>query len=71
MLEVNYTLNQSAPAEIQLVSVKGKTIRMFSEHQSAGSHTAHFDLSNVPAGVYMVKAKAGSMNASKMIQLTK
>lgn len=71
MLEVNYTLNQSAPAEIQLVSIKGKTIRKFSEHQGAGSHTAHFDLSNVPAGVYMVKAKAGSMNASKMIQLTK
>lgn len=71
ILEVNYSLSQAATAEIQLVSVQGKTVRKFNERQSAGSHTALFDLSSLPAGAYIVKAKAGSLSATKLIQLTK
>lgn len=71
VLEVNYTLTQPAPADIQLVSIKGKAIRKFNEHQGAGRHAVRFDLSEIPAGVYMVKATAGSLKATKKIHLTK
>jgi len=70
-LDVYYTLNQPGRTEIQLVSVKGSVVGKYIEVNGSGSHMARFDLSNVPAGVYMVKVNTGSLHESKRIMLTK
>lgn len=70
MLEVNYSLNVAAPATVKLVSVSGNVVRNYNGgNLGAGSHTVSFDMSEVPAGIYIVKVGAGSLSETRMIKL--
>lgn len=71
MLDVSYSLNVAAPATVKLVSVSGHVVRNYNGgNLGAGSHTVRFDMSQVPAGIYIVKVCAGSLSETKMIKLT-
>lgn len=69
MLEVNYSLPQAASATVKLISVTGNVVRKFNGgNLGSGNHTVRFDMSEVPAGVYIIKVNAGSMSKTKVFK---
>ena len=70
VLDVNYVLPTSRNVRVSLVSVKGKTMKLYTPgQQSAGRHALQWNMEQVPAGVYLVEYRAGSAREIRTVRI--
>jgi len=70
---VPYVLPETTVATITLHSIDGRLARTLvpASRQSVGRHTATFDLSGLPAGVYVVRLTTSTGTVARTIDLTR
>ena len=57
---VTYTLVEAGPARVEVFDVLGRSVALLvDERQAAGTHTARAALGGLPAGLYVVRLRAG------------
>ena len=67
---INYDLNHAGQVEAELYATDGASIRrLFSEYQIVGYHQKRVDISDLPAGVYLLKLSVPSQ--SETLKLVK
>ena len=70
VLDVNYVLPTARNVRVSLVSIKGKTMKLYTPgQQSAGRHALRWNMEQVPAGAYIVKFSAGSIKEYKVVRI--
>ena len=70
VLDVNYVLPTARNVRVSLVSIKGKTMKLYTPgQQSAGRHALRWNMEQVPAGVYLVEYRAGSAREIRTIRI--
>jgi photosystem II stability/assembly factor-like uncharacterized protein len=69
---ITYQLLAASHVTLKVYDVLGREVRLLvNERESAGSHSAAFDGSNLPSGVYIYRLQAGSFTQSKKLALLK
>jgi len=69
---VRYALPKSAHTTIRVINMLGQIVTtLVDELKEAGTHTAHFDGSRFPSGVYLIQVFAGSDHATRKMILVK
>ena len=70
VLDVNYVLPTARNVRVSLVSIKGKTMKLYTPgQQSAGRHALRWNMEQVPAGVYLVEYRAGSAREIRTVRI--
>jgi hypothetical protein len=70
VLDVNYVLPTARNVRVSLVSIKGKTMKLYTPgQQSAGRHALQWNMEQVPAGVYLVEYRAGSAREIRTVRI--
>ena len=70
VLDVNYVLPTARNVRVSLVSIKGKTLKLYNPgQQGAGRHALQWNMEQVPAGAYIVKFSAGSIREYKVVRI--
>ncbi|MBO7413371.1 MAG: glycoside hydrolase family 9 protein [Fibrobacter sp.] len=70
VLDVNYVLPVAQEVRVSLVSIKGKTMKLYTPgQQSAGRHALRWNVEKVPAGVYLVEYRAGSAREYRTVRI--
>jgi hypothetical protein len=70
VLDVNYVLPTARNVRVSLVSIKGKTMKLYNPgQQGAGRHALQWNMEQVPAGAYIVKFSAGSIREYKVVRI--
>lgn len=66
---VKVVLDKAAPLELQLINAGGKAVRAWSSGKAARNHETTLSISDLPAGLYLVRATANDRRAvSKLIK---
>ena len=69
---VRVELAEAADVEITVLDVLGRSVAHLAEGSfEAGRHTAVWDVSNVPPGVYVVRVRAGEQRALRQITVAR
>ncbi len=69
---IKYQIPKSEKVTIEVFDVLGNKITtLVNKYQSSGAYQTQFDASNVPAGVYFYRMKAGSFVSAKKLVLLK
>jgi len=70
--KISYSVNNAGYVSLEVYNMLGKRVaRLVNEIQSAGSHTATFDATGMPSGVYYYKLQAGAYSETKKMLLIK
>lgn len=70
VLDVNYVLPTARNVRVSLVSIKGKTMKLYAPgQQGAGRHALQWNMEQVPAGVYLVEYRAGSVREYSTVRI--
>jgi len=60
---IRYSIPAESPVSLSLINIYGKEVRtLVSETRKGGSYTASFSADDLPAGYYMCRLTAGTMN---------
>jgi hypothetical protein len=63
---ITYSLSHESRVTLSVYTILGEeAVRVVSETMSAGHHTARFDASGLPSGVYFYKLTADPLNGSE------
>ncbi len=66
---VKVVLDKAAPIELQLINAGGKAVRAWSSGKAARTHETTLSISDLPAGLYLVRATANDRRAvSKLLK---
>ncbi len=69
---IQYTIPKSSIVTIDVFDLLGnKIVTLVNKYQTAGAHQTHFEGSNLSAGVYFYRMKAGGFESSKKFILLK
>ncbi len=69
---INYSLPQGAEVKLSVHSILGEEVAMLkSGYTSAGNHSALFDATNLPSGIYIYRLQAGHYSSIKKMVLMK
>jgi endo-1,4-beta-xylanase len=69
-LNVNYVLPVAQNVRISLVSIKGNILKRHTPgRELAGSHELRWNVEQVPAGVYLVEYRAGSVREYSTVRI--
>ncbi|MDP4176183.1 MAG: T9SS type A sorting domain-containing protein, partial [Bacteroidota bacterium] len=69
---INYSLPEDQKVKLKVYDMLGKeVITLVNEFKNAGSHTAKFDASSLPSGVYIYMLQAGKFREAKKLLLLK
>ncbi|MEQ9104021.1 MAG: T9SS type A sorting domain-containing protein [Rhodothermales bacterium] len=69
---VQYTLNGTERAQIDLFDALGRHMGTLQDAvQSAGQHTVLLDAASLPAGLYLVRLRAGGVTSTRSVILTR
>ncbi len=64
--KINYSLTEGNFVELNVYNILGiKVENILSDFQNAGSHSADFNASGLPSGLYIYELKAGNYSATK------
>ncbi len=67
-LNLRFKLEKAGDVEIGLYNMVGQKIRSIEKgYYTAGSHTVHYDISNLNAGMYISKITSGNINNSETV----
>ncbi|MDX1421253.1 MAG: T9SS type A sorting domain-containing protein, partial [Rubricoccaceae bacterium] len=67
---IGYHLPEGAHVTLRVYNALGQEVaRLVDGHQAPGRHEVVFDARDVPAGIYLVRLEAGSVIASRTMQL--
>ncbi len=67
-----FKINSTVHVELNLLSVQGKQIKnILNEQKDAGEYSVKGDLSELPAGTYLYQIKAGHLNETKKLVVTR
>ncbi|MGO9481501.1 MAG: T9SS type A sorting domain-containing protein [Candidatus Kryptoniota bacterium] len=70
--KINYQLPLNSIVTLKIYDVLGREVEtLINERQAAGSHSAAFNASSLPSGVYFYHLQAGSYSATKKLLLLK
>jgi hypothetical protein len=69
---IAYALAQDAPVRLAVYDVLGRQVALLvDEEVQAGTHTATFDGSSLPAGTYLYRLEAGAQTATGQVTLVR
>lgn len=69
---ISYTLPEAGWNEVDVVDVNGRLVSaLVRERVSAGEHSVTWNAAGVPAGVYLVRVKAGDANVVRKVVLVR
>lgn len=69
--QANIMINDTQFVQIDLIDASGKTLITNNRTLPPGKHTISFDLSQIPAGMYFIKAKSEKLNDTKRLIVRK
>lgn len=65
---IPYVLDEAAPVELAVYDVLGREVAVLERGpRAAGSHTARWAASDLPAGLYIVQLRAGDASATRKV----
>lgn len=69
---LEFTLPEASRVSLRVFDVTGKLVRTVADAPyDAGRHTAAFDASALPSGIYIAQLQAGSVNLTRKLMLVK
>ena len=70
--EIKYSIPQSGLITIKVFNLLGTEVAVLvNKEETAGEHTAEFDASNLPSGVYLYRIQSGNYSLTKKMILLK
>jgi hypothetical protein len=70
--QMTFTLPQSGRTSMKVFNALGQEVAtVFDEFRTAGTHTAQFNASNLPSGMYLYRLESGAYSASRTMILAK
>ena len=69
--QVNIVVNDFQNVGVELINVNGHVVSRTTRRMTPGKHAVSFDLSNMPAGIYFIKAKSEKLNDTKRLLVRK
>lgn len=70
-LNVNLNFTKDMTIRLEMVNMQGKVIKLLTEQAFArGEHSLHYNLADMPAGVYMLRIKSGMRSTTLKVVRT-
>jgi parallel beta-helix repeat protein len=68
--KIKYQISESKSVLIQVYDIHGTVVcTLLNENQSSGEHSVHFDISSLPAGIYLIRLQAGKIEVTQKLVL--
>ncbi|WP_109829663.1 DUF1501 domain-containing protein [Reichenbachiella versicolor] len=70
-VQIEIQVNDVQPTTIELINISGSVVKTVFRNLIPGKHNVTFDLSNLPGGIYFIKAKSTKLNDTKRLFVRK